>query len=63
MTLRLLFTSLLGTAALAAAPATVWDNPVFQKRLLGSFGFSSEVEPPMSDNDRFILPVSSAKIR
>jgi len=52
MTLRLLLTSLLGTAALAAAPASVWDNPVFQKRLLGSFGFSSEVEPPMSENER-----------
>lgn len=52
MTLRLLLTSLLGTAALAAAPASVWDNPVFQKRLLGSFGYSSEVEPPMSENER-----------
>lgn len=49
---RLLLASLLGTAALDAAPASVWDNPVFQKRLLGSFGFSSEVEPPMSENER-----------
>lgn len=52
MTLRLLLPCLLGSAALAAAPASVWDNPVFQKRLLGSFGFSSEVEPPMSENER-----------
>lgn len=35
---------------LAAAPS-LWDNPVFQKKLLGSFGYSSEVEPPMSDSE------------
>jgi hypothetical protein len=52
MTPRFLLCCLLGVANLAAAPASVWDNPVFQKRLLGSFGFSSEVEPPMSDNER-----------
>ncbi len=52
MTPRLLLACLLGAASLAAAPASVWDNPVFQKRLLGSFGFSSEVEPPMSENER-----------
>lgn len=42
---------LLSAAALHAAPNPVWDNPLFQKKLLGSFGFSSEVEPPMSDTE------------
>lgn len=52
MILRLHLLGFLSVASLAAAPATVWDNPVFQKRLLGSFGFSSDVEPPMSENER-----------
>jgi tetratricopeptide (TPR) repeat protein len=30
---------------------SLWDNPVFQKRLQGSFGFSSEVEPSLSENE------------
>lgn len=30
---------------------SLWDNPVFQKRLQGSFGYSSEVEPSLSDNE------------
>lgn len=30
---------------------SLWDNPVFQKRLQGSFGFSSEVEPALSENE------------
>jgi tetratricopeptide (TPR) repeat protein len=29
----------------------LWSNPVFQKKLMGSFGFSSEVEPSMSDSE------------
>ncbi|MEN3942552.1 tetratricopeptide repeat protein [Prosthecobacter sp. SYSU 5D2] len=37
-------------SSLSAAPS-LWDNPVFQKKLLGSFGYSSEVEPPMSDSE------------
>ncbi|SKB04877.1 Tetratricopeptide repeat-containing protein [Prosthecobacter debontii] len=32
--------------------ASLWDNPVFQKKLLGSFGYSSEVEPSMSETER-----------
>lgn len=46
----LLLASLVPLSPLAAA-SSLWDNPVFQKKLLGSFGYSSEVEPPMSDSE------------
>jgi tetratricopeptide (TPR) repeat protein len=37
--------------AAAQLSKTLWNNPVFQKRLQGSFGFSSEVEPSLSENE------------
>ena len=38
-------------AATAQIQKNLWENPVFQKRLQGSFGFSSEVEPSLSDTE------------
>ena len=30
----------------------LWENPVFQKRLQGSFGFNSEIEPSLSETEQ-----------
>lgn len=30
----------------------LWENPVFQKRLQGSFGFNSEVEPSLTETEQ-----------
>lgn len=50
--LRLLFAFLAAALCPLAASAQVqkslWNNPVFQKRLQGSFGFNSEIEPTLS---------------
>ncbi|OYW25034.1 MAG: hypothetical protein B7Z55_00485, partial [Planctomycetales bacterium 12-60-4] len=36
----------------AAGPLpNLWDNPVFQKHLLGSFGINSEIEPGYRDDN------------
>lgn len=43
---------LLSFAALAAGPLpSLWDNPVFQKHLLGSFGINSNIEPGFRDEN------------
>ncbi len=42
---------LLPLTAPAQIQKSLWNNPVFQKRLQGSFGFSSEVEPALSDTE------------
>lgn len=34
------------------AATSLWEHPVFQKKLLGSFGFASEVEPPLSASEQ-----------
>ena len=39
----------LSASVVQAQRGSLWDNPVFQKKLMGSFGFSSEVEPSLSD--------------
>jgi tetratricopeptide (TPR) repeat protein len=44
----LLFTG----AALGQIQKNLWENPVFQKRLQGSFGFNSEIEPGLSDTEQ-----------
>lgn len=43
--------ALLATLSSLSAAPSLWDNPVFQKKLLGSFGYSSEVEPPISESE------------
>lgn len=41
-----------GLQAAAVGPLpNLWDNPVFQKHLLGSFGINSEIEPGYRDED------------
>jgi tetratricopeptide (TPR) repeat protein len=39
-------------AAAQNSTRTLWDNPVLQKRLMGSFGFDSAVEPSLSENEQ-----------
>ena len=47
----LLFGLGLTSTVSAQIQKSLWENPVFQKRLAGSFGFNSEVEPPLSENE------------
>lgn len=47
----ILLAALLTAAGAGAQSNSLWNNPVFQKKLMGSFGFSSEVEPGMSDTE------------
>jgi len=50
--LFLLLALTLSLPALAAGPLpNLWDNPVFQKHLLGSFGINSEIEPGYRNED------------
>jgi tetratricopeptide (TPR) repeat protein len=43
---------LAAASAHAAGPLpSLWENPVFQKHLVGSFGINSEIEPPFRDDN------------
>ena len=51
-----LITLLVSLACVASAPGQIqknlWENPVFQKRLQGSFGFNSEIEPSLTETEQ-----------
>jgi tetratricopeptide (TPR) repeat protein len=48
----LLFLILAATSVQAIGPLpSLWENPVFQKHLVGSFGINSEIEPPFRDEN------------
>ncbi|MCA1964737.1 MAG: tetratricopeptide repeat protein [Prosthecobacter sp.] len=54
MKTSILIAHLLAAAAAlhAAGPLpNLWENPVFQKHLIGSFGINSEIEPPFRDDN------------
>jgi tetratricopeptide (TPR) repeat protein len=48
--------ALLAVAAPAAASGSLqaqfWNNPSFQRQLIGSYGIDSEVEPPLSEQEQ-----------
>jgi len=48
----LLCATLLSSPVFAQIQKNLWENPVFQKRLQGSFGFNSEIEPSLSDTEQ-----------
>jgi len=48
----LLCATLLSSPVFAQIQKNLWENPVFQKRLQGSFGFDSEIEPSLSDTEQ-----------
>jgi hypothetical protein len=48
----LLCSTLLSSPVFAQIQKNLWENPVFQKRLQGSFGFNSEIEPSLSDTEQ-----------
>jgi tetratricopeptide (TPR) repeat protein len=48
----LLCATLLSSPVFAQIQKNLWENPVFQKRLQGSFGFNSEIEPGLSDTEQ-----------
>lgn len=48
----ILFLFLAGGITYAARPLpNLWENPVFQKHLVGSFGINSEIEPAYKDDN------------
>ncbi len=49
--LAIVFALSLPVAAQNADLARLWKNPVFKKKLLGSYGINSEIEPPASPEE------------
>jgi len=43
---------LLAGTVMGQIQKNLWENPVFQKRLQGSFGFNSEIEPSLSETEQ-----------